>query len=120
MRRTGDRTPVRIARGWTITHDAGARLADIIGPDHNVIAAVRVARGGSGPRPNSGYRGTTIPTAEDLIAALVEYARDHDHGCALIALHRRKDTREPLPEWYPRCCRRLNRGARRLRTPLNR
>ena len=76
--RTGDRTRVRIATGWTITHAAGARLADIIDLDHNVIDAVRVAAGGSWPRPNSGYRGTTNPTVEDLIAALVEYVRDPD------------------------------------------
>jgi hypothetical protein len=76
--RTGDRTTVRHADRWTITHTAGARLADITDPDGQLIATVKVVEIDC-PQCKA-YQltlGGARDTKDSLSAALLEYAQTH-------------------------------------------
>ena len=75
--RTGDRTTVRLSTGWTISHDAGARLADITDPSGYLIDAVQVVEWNWAPTEGGASHATTTATVESLAAALAEYVRDH-------------------------------------------
>ena len=75
--RTGDRTTVRHDDRWTITHTAGARLADITDPSGNLIDAVQVVEWDWAPTEGGASHATSTATVESLSAALVEYVRDH-------------------------------------------
>ena len=82
--RTGERTTVRHADRWTITHTAGARLAEISGPPWptgdtegqltDVVQVVDWAPVEGGP---SRAVGAAPATVDSLSAALLEYVQTH-------------------------------------------
>ena len=76
---TGDRTTVRHADRWTITHTEGARLADIGDPDGQLVDAVQVLEWDWAPVEGGPSRavGAAPATVETLSAALVEYVQTH-------------------------------------------
>lgn len=77
--RTGDRTTVRHADRWTITHTAGARLADIGDPDGQLVDTVQVVEWDWAPAEGGPSRalGAVPATVDSLSAALLEYAQTH-------------------------------------------
>jgi hypothetical protein len=77
--RTGDRTTVRHADRWTITHTAGARLADITDPDGQLVDTVQVVEWDWAPAEGGPSRavGAVPATVDSLSAALLEYAQTH-------------------------------------------
>ena len=77
--RTGDRTTVCHADRWTITHNAGARLAHITNPEGQLIDTVQVVEIDC-PQCSAHHSslGGVRATTYSLSAALLEYVRDHD------------------------------------------
>ena len=77
--RTGDRTTVRHAGRWTITHTAGARLADIANAEGQLIDTVQVVEWDWAPAEGGPSRalGAAPATVESLSAALLEYVAGH-------------------------------------------
>ena len=77
--RTGERTTVRHADRWTITHTAGARLADITDPDGQLVDTVQVVEWDWAPAEGGPSRaaGAVPATVDSLSAALLEYAQTH-------------------------------------------
>ncbi len=77
--RTGDRTTVRHADRWTITHTAGARLADITDPAGQLIDTVQVLEWDWAPAEGGPSRamGAVPATVDSLSSALLEYAQTH-------------------------------------------
>ena len=77
--RTGDRTTVRHADRWTITHTAGARLADITDPVGQLIDTVQVLEWDWTPAEGGPSRamGAVPATVDSLSSALLEYAQTH-------------------------------------------
>ena len=77
--RTGDRTTVRHADRWTITHTVGARLADIGDPDGQLVDTVQVVEWDWAPAEGGPSRavGAVPATVDSLSAALLEYAQTH-------------------------------------------
>ena len=63
---TGDRTTVRHADRWTITHIAGLGLAEIRNPEGQLVDRVQVLEGDWAPA-----------TVDSLSAALLEYVQTH-------------------------------------------
>lgn len=74
--RTGDRTTVRHADRWTITHTAGLGLAEIGNPEGQLIDRVQVL---SWEWERGPFRavGAMPPTVDSLSAALLEYVQTH-------------------------------------------
>ena len=77
--RTGERTTVRHADRWTITHTAGARLADITDPDGQLVDTVQVVEWDWAPVEGGPSRalGAAPATVDSLSAALLEYVQTH-------------------------------------------
>ena len=84
--RTGDRTTVRHADRWTITHTEGARLAEISGPpwptgdtEGQLTDVVQVVEWDWAPVEGGPSRavGAAPATVDSLSAALVEYVQTH-------------------------------------------
>ena len=77
--RTGDRTTVRHADRWTITHTEGARLADIGNPNGQLIDTVQVVEWDWAPAEGGPSRavGAAPATVDSLSAALLEYVQTH-------------------------------------------
>ena len=77
--RTGDRTTVRHADRWTITHTEGARLADIANADGQLIDTVQVVEWDWAPVEGGPSRavGAAPATVDSLSAALLEYVQTH-------------------------------------------
>ena len=84
--RTGDRTTVRHAGRWSITHTEGARLADIASPpwptgdtEGQLTDVVQVVEWDWAPAEGGPSRavGAAPATVESLSAALLEYVQTH-------------------------------------------
>ena len=77
--RTGDRTTVRHADRWTITHTEGARLADIANTEGQLIDTVQVVEWDWAPVEGGPSRavGAAPATVDSLSAALLEYVQTH-------------------------------------------
>lgn len=77
--RTGDRTTVRHADRWTITHTEGARLADIANAEGQLVDTVQVVEWDWAPAEGGPSRavGAVPATVESLSAALFEYVAGH-------------------------------------------
>ena len=73
---TGDRTTVRHADRWTITHTAGAELAHVGDPTGHLVATVQVLKWEWERGPFRAV-GSMPPTVESLSAALLDYVQTH-------------------------------------------
>ena len=89
--RTGNRVRVRLSTGWSISHDAGARLGDITAPSGALIDAVQVVEWNWSPTEGGASHATTTATVESLAAALAEYVRDH-YGADNLAWKNQTDS----------------------------
>ena len=75
--RTGDRTTVRHAHRWTITHTEGGRFAHIANAEGQLISVVQVEDWGPAEGGPSRAVGAVPATVESLSAALLEYVQTH-------------------------------------------
>ena len=84
--RTGDRTTVRHADRWSISHVEGARLAEISGPpwpagdsEGQLTDVVQVVEWDWAPAEGGPSRavGAAPATVDSLSAALLEYVQTH-------------------------------------------